>query len=67
MQLDDVLGQANAMSSNLTDQRRLFESTGSKLMTLTAKFPMVNNVLNSIRRRKSKVRPATCHLIMLTA
>lgn len=67
MQLDDVLGQANAMSSNLTDQRRLFESTGSKLMTLTAKFPMVNNVLNSIRRRKSKVGPATCHLIMLTA
>lgn len=57
VQLDAVLGQASAVSGNLGDQRRLFEGTGNKLMTLTAKFPLVNNVLNSIRRKKSKV----CH------
>ena len=54
-QLDDVLGQAAAVGSNLGEQRRVFENTGSKLMTLTAKFPIVNNILNSIRRKKSKV------------
>ena len=55
VQLDAVLGQASAVSSNLGEQRRLFENTGSKLMTLTAKFPLVNSVLNSIRKKKSKV------------
>lgn len=56
MQLDAVLGQASAVGTNLGEQRNLFENTGSKLMNLTAKFPMVNSIMNSIRRKKSKVR-----------
>ncbi|KAK9792759.1 hypothetical protein WJX73_009120 [Symbiochloris irregularis] len=52
--LDAVLGQASAVGANLGEQRHLFENTGSKLMNVTAKFPMVNSIMNSIRRKKSK-------------
>ena len=55
VQLDDVIGQAQAVSSNLGDQRRIFENIGNKLVSVSSKFPLVNGVLNSIRRKKSRV------------
>lgn len=57
VQLDAVLGQAHAVGANLGEQRSLFENTGSKLMNLSSRFPIVNNIMNQIRRKKSKVCP----------
>lgn len=55
MQLDDVIGQAQAVTSSLGEQRRIFENIGGKLVSVSAKFPMVNGVMNAIRRKKNKV------------
>lgn len=54
--MDDVLSQAQAVSTNLVDQRRLFENIGDKMVTIGSKFPAVNGLLNAIRRKKNKVR-----------
>lgn len=54
-QLDDVMGQAQSVAGSLTGQRRLFSNIGSKLADVTARFPVVNNLLTSIRRRKNRV------------
>ena len=55
LQLDDVIGQAQGVSSNLQQQRQLFDSIGGKMSNLGARFPVVNSLLNAIRRKKSKV------------
>lgn len=55
VQLDDVMGQAQSVAGSLTGQRRLFSNIGSKLADVTARFPVVNNLLTSIRRRKNRV------------
>jgi len=55
VQLDDVIGQAQAVSSSLGEQRGLFDNIGTKLAGVSGKFPVVNGVLNSIRRKKNKV------------
>ena len=52
--LDQVMGQAQAVASNLSSQKRLFGNMGTKLATVGAQFPVVNSLLTSIRRRKSK-------------
>lgn len=52
--LDDVLGQADAVRGNLLEQRRVVDGIGDKLYSLGAKFPVVNGLLNAIRRKKSK-------------
>jgi len=52
--LDDVIGQAQAVSSSLGEQRGLFDNIGTKLAGVSGKFPVVNGVLNSIRRKKNK-------------
>ena len=54
-QLDDVMGQASSVAGSLTGQRRLFGNIGSKLADVSARFPVVNNFLTSIRRRKNRV------------
>jgi Golgi SNAP receptor complex protein 1 len=53
-QLDDVLGQAQAAVSSLAAQRSLFADISTKLGTVGAKFPVVNSLVTSIRRKKSK-------------
>ena len=60
LQLDDVLGQAQSVSHGLGDQRKVFESSGLKLQNLTARFPVVNGLLNSIKRKKNRVRALRC-------
>mmetsp|Transcript_27733 Transcript_27733/g.71372 ORF Transcript_27733/g.71372 Transcript_27733/m.71372 type:complete len:259 (-) Transcript_27733:150-926(-) len=52
--LDDVMGTATAVATSLTEQRRIFDGVGSKLMTIGAKFPVLNGLMNAIRRKKSK-------------
>ncbi|KAK9861433.1 hypothetical protein WJX84_006699 [Apatococcus fuscideae] len=52
--LDDVMGQAQSVAGSLTMQRRLFGNIGSKLSDVAARFPVVNNLLSSIRRRKNR-------------
>ena len=58
VQLDDVMGTANAVAGNVKEQSNLFENFGDKVVTLGSKFPAVNAVLNAVRRKKSKVRLA---------
>lgn len=52
--LDDVIGQAQNVASSLANQRRVFDGINSKLNVLGARFPVVNSLLTSIRRRKAK-------------
>eukprot|EP00239_Pterosperma_sp_CCMP1384_P004072 CAMPEP_0197849806 /NCGR_PEP_ID=MMETSP1438-20131217/13277_1 /TAXON_ID=1461541 /ORGANISM="Pterosperma sp., Strain CCMP1384" /LENGTH=239 /DNA_ID=CAMNT_0043462651 /DNA_START=253 /DNA_END=972 /DNA_ORIENTATION=+ len=54
MKLDDVIGQAQATMSALTSQRSLFEDMGGKLNQVSSKFPVVNGIMNAIRRKRSK-------------
>ena len=54
-QIDDVLGQASAVSGNLKDQRGVLSNVGSKLESVAARFPVVTGLLNAIRRRKNRV------------
>eukprot|EP00899_Mesostigma_viride_P016697 jgi/Mesvir1/25028/Mv16968-RA.1 len=53
-QLDDVLGQAQQTISILAQQRSLFTDIGAKINAVGAKFPLVNSVMNQIKRKKSK-------------
>ena len=55
MQLDDVIGQAQAVSTSVGEQGRIFDNIGSKLVSVSSKFPMVNGIMNGIRRKKNKV------------
>jgi Golgi SNAP receptor complex protein 1 len=36
------------------EQRRLFDTIGDKMLAMGARFPVVNSMLNAIRRKKSK-------------
>jgi Golgi SNAP receptor complex protein 1 len=67
MQMDDAMGQAQAVASSLADQRQMFDNIGSKLMTIGNKFPIVNGLLNAIRRKKNRVQSMTtiCDYFML--
>lgn len=55
VQLDDVMGTAEAVTGSLGEQRRIFDNIGGKLISVSSKFPLVNGVMNAIRRKKSKV------------
>ncbi|KAI8107100.1 hypothetical protein M9434_001745 [Picochlorum sp. BPE23] len=52
--LDTVVSQAYGVSSSLGQQRQLFDSIDSRLAMLGAKYPVMNSVLNAIRRRKNR-------------
>ncbi|KAG2430225.1 hypothetical protein HXX76_010324 [Chlamydomonas incerta] len=52
--VDDILSQAANVSGNLLGQRRVFEGALDKLMQVGSRFPVVNGLLNAIRRKKSK-------------
>jgi hypothetical protein len=44
-----------AVSGSLGQQRTVFEGVGGKLQSLGSKFPVVNSLMNAIRRRKNRV------------
>eukprot|EP00877_Chromochloris_zofingiensis_P009739 jgi/Chrzof1/5018/Cz15g08210.t1 len=52
--VDDMLAQAQSVSKGLLEQRRIFDTVQDKLMSLGERFPVVNGLLNAIRRKKSK-------------
>lgn len=52
--IDDVMRSAGAVGGELHQQRGLFDSFGTKLMNVGSKLPVVNGLLNAIRRKKSK-------------
>lgn len=52
--LDEVLAHASQLGGTLRDQRTLFDNIGNKMMSVGTKFPVVNGLLNAIRRRKSR-------------
>ncbi|CAL5227829.1 g10857 [Coccomyxa viridis] len=52
--IEDVLGQASAVSANLKDQRGILGNVGSKLENVATRFPVVTGLLNAIRRRKNR-------------
>lgn len=54
-QIDDVMGQASAVSGNLKDQRGILGNVGSKLENVAARFPVVTGLLNAIKRKKNRV------------
>ena len=55
LQMDDVLGQAQAVAGNLREQGNLFDNVGAKLENVAQRFPMVRGLLAAIRRKKNKV------------
>ncbi|EFN59854.1 hypothetical protein CHLNCDRAFT_133637 [Chlorella variabilis] len=52
--LDEVMGTAQAVSSGLGQQRGMFEGISGKMSSLGNKFPVVNTLMNAIRRRKNR-------------
>mmetsp|Transcript_2481 Transcript_2481/g.7439 ORF Transcript_2481/g.7439 Transcript_2481/m.7439 type:complete len:227 (-) Transcript_2481:548-1228(-) len=52
--IGEVLGQAEAVSSQLTSQRQIFLGMGGKMQQLANRFPALNGIMTAIRRKKSK-------------
>eukprot|EP00241_Pyramimonas_parkeae_P010168 CAMPEP_0114248552 /NCGR_PEP_ID=MMETSP0058-20121206/13635_1 /TAXON_ID=36894 /ORGANISM="Pyramimonas parkeae, CCMP726" /LENGTH=240 /DNA_ID=CAMNT_0001361969 /DNA_START=194 /DNA_END=916 /DNA_ORIENTATION=- len=52
--IDNVIGQAQASLSTLTGQGEMFQGMGQKLNTLGSKYPMINSLMTSIRRKRSQ-------------
>ncbi len=49
-QVDEVLALAASVSSNLMEQRRMFDNVTDTILSVGARFPVVN----AVRRKKSK-------------
>ena len=52
--MDGVIGQANAIAGSLTQQGSLLDNVGRRVGQVGHKMPLVNGILNAIRRKKSK-------------
>ena len=52
--MDEVMAQAGHVATSLRDQGGLFDNIGNKLASAGAKFPVINGLMNMIRRRKSR-------------
>ena len=52
--IDGVLAQAGHVGTSLRDQGGVFDNISTKLTGVGAKFPVVNGLMNAIRRRKSR-------------
>eukprot|EP01025_Chloroclados_australasicus_P062068 TRINITY_DN814_c0_g1_i5.p1 TRINITY_DN814_c0_g1~~TRINITY_DN814_c0_g1_i5.p1 ORF type:complete len:275 (-),score=26.16 TRINITY_DN814_c0_g1_i5:400-1194(-) len=52
--IDSVLGQANEVSNSLSSQRNLFDSIDERLSGLSRRFPVVNGLMNQIKRKRSR-------------
>ena len=52
--VDQVIGQAQNVAASLVGQRNLFDGIDSKVASIGAKYPVVNSLLNAIRRRKNR-------------
>lgn len=52
--LDEVMNTAQSVSTSLGQQRSMFEGISGKMSNIGSKFPVVNSLLNAIRRRKNR-------------
>lgn len=52
--IDEIITHATAISDDIKSQGSLFGRTSNKLIEVTAKYPVVNGLLRSIARRKSR-------------
>jgi Golgi SNAP receptor complex protein 1 len=52
--MDEVMGTAQGVASNLAAQRTLFDSIEGRVSAVAARFPVVNSLLNAVRRRKNR-------------
>jgi golgi SNAP receptor complex member 1 len=52
--VDEMLAQAGAVSRNLADQRRAFETVGDRLAAMGERYPAVQGLLTAVRRKKSR-------------
>lgn len=52
--IDNVVAQAYGVASSLGQQRQMFDGIDARLAMIGAKFPVMNSVLNAIRRKKNR-------------
>lgn len=52
--VDAIIGQARNVANALNEQRGTFSAISGKLQGLTSAFPAIHNVVNSIRRKRSR-------------
>lgn len=52
--VEDVIGQAQATAAALVSQRGMFNDISSKLVQAGSRFPVINNMITAIKRKKSK-------------
>ena len=52
--VDDVIGQAQATAAALVSQRGIFANVANNLSTIGSRFPVINNMMTAIKRKKSK-------------
>jgi Golgi SNAP receptor complex protein 1 len=52
--IDGVLSQAAHVGSALRDQGSVFDNISTKITLVGSRFPVVNGLMNAIRRRKSR-------------
>nr|CAB3483079.1 unnamed protein product [Digitaria exilis] len=53
LQMDNVISQANAALGALMSQRSTFGGITTKIGSVGSRLPMINQILSSIRRKKS--------------
>lgn len=52
--IDGVIGQAQSIAGGLMDQRGLLGGVGKKIAHTGQRIPLINSVIQAIRRKKSK-------------
>lgn len=52
--VDDVIGQAQATAAALVNQRAIFANVANNLSAIGNRFPVINNMLAAIKRKKNK-------------
>lgn len=53
-EIDNVVAQAYGVASSLGQQRQMFDGIDARLAMIGAKFPVMNSVMNAIRRKKNR-------------
>lgn len=52
--VEDIINVAQNTARELFSQRGLLQNAGSKLMTMSSRFPVLNNLVLAIKRKKNK-------------
>ena len=52
--MDDIISVAQNTARELFAQRGILQNAGAKILTMTSKFPVLNNLVLAIKRKKNK-------------